>query len=90
MILSPFLLIFWLIWDCFIRFGFSSQPWADGNGNIKNEKEELGTKIMEAPEDNFVEYEEIIATLLKCHIKAVEEDKGEVDEDSMDVYKKKS
>ena len=49
----------------------------------------MGTKVMEALEDNFVEYEEFVATLIEGHIKAVDEDKEEVDEDSMDVDEKK-
>ena len=36
-----------------------------------------------------MKYEEIVATLLEYHIKAVEEDKGEVTEDSMDNNEKK-
>jgi len=58
----------------------------------EDEKEDVGTKVMEALEENFVEHEEKVATLLEGHIKAVDcdEEEGDEDEDSMDVDEKKS
>jgi len=54
----------------------------------EDEKEEVGTKVMEALEENFVEHEEKVATLLEGHIKAVDcDDEGE---ESMDVDEKKT
>jgi len=53
----------------------------------EDEKEEVGTKVMEALEENFVEHEEKVANLLDGHTKAVdceEEEEGE----SMDVDEK--
>merc|ERR1712112_712036 len=57
----------------------------------EDEKEDVGTKVMEALEENFVEHEEKVATLLEGHIKAVDcdEEEGDEDEDSMDVDEKK-
>merc|ERR1712202_4713 len=57
----------------------------------EDEKEEVGTKVMEALEENFVEHEEKVASLLDGHKKAVdcEEDDGE-DGDSMDVDDKEA
>jgi len=56
----------------------------------EDEKEEVGTKVMEALEENFVEHEEKVATLLEGHIKAVDCDEEDEDEESMDVDEKKS
>merc|ERR1719402_1389824 len=58
----------------------------------EDEKEDVGTKVMEALEENFVEHEEKVATLLEGHIKVVDcdEEEGDEDEDSMDVDEKKS
>jgi len=58
----------------------------------EDEREDVGTKVMEALEENFVEHEEKVATLLEGHIKAVDcdEEEGDEDEDSMDVDEKKS
>merc|ERR1712114_19611 len=57
----------------------------------EDEKEDVGTKVMEALEENFVEHEEKVATLLDGHKKAVdcEEDEGE-DGESMDVDDKEA
>jgi len=49
----------------------------------EDEKEEVGSKVMEALEENFVEHEEKVATLLEGHTKAVDCD--DEDEDTMDV-----
>jgi len=51
----------------------------------EDEKEEVGTKVMEALEENFVEHEEKVATLLEGHIKAVDCEEEDEDEESMDV-----
>jgi len=53
----------------------------------EDEKEDVGTKVMEALEENFVEHEEKVASLLDGHKKAVDcEEDGEVEgEESMDV-----
>merc|ERR1712114_117814 len=57
----------------------------------EDEKEEVGTKVMEALEENFVEHEEKVASLLDGHKKAVdcEEDEGQ-DGESMDVDDKEA
>merc|ERR1712096_77474 len=54
----------------------------------EDEKEDVGTKVMEALEENFVEHEEKVATLLEGHKKAVdceEEEDVEEGQESMDV-----
>jgi len=54
----------------------------------EDEREDVGTKVMEALEENFVEHEEKVATLLEGHKKAVdceEEEDVEEGQESMDV-----
>merc|ERR1712112_161622 len=55
----------------------------------EDEREDVGTKVMEALEENFVEHEEKVATLLEGHKKAVDCDEEEEDveegQESMDV-----
>jgi tetratricopeptide (TPR) repeat protein len=53
----------------------------------EDEREDVGTKVMEALEENFVEHEEKVATLLEGHKKAVDCEEEDVEEgqESMDV-----
>merc|ERR550519_1999649 len=53
-----------------------------------DEKEEVGSKVMEALEENFVEHEEKVANLLDGHIKAVETEEIEEGMETMDVDEK--
>jgi len=55
----------------------------------EDEKEEVGTKVMEALEENFVEHEEKVASLLDGHKKAVDCEEDE-DGESMDVDDKEA
>jgi len=54
----------------------------------EDEREEVGSKVMEALEENFVEHEEKVANLLEGHIKAVETEEIEEGMEGMDVDEK--
>jgi len=54
----------------------------------EDEQEEVGAKVMEALEENFVEHEEKVACLLDGHKKAVDTEEIEEGLESMDVDEK--
>jgi len=56
----------------------------------EDEKEDVGSKVMEALEENFVEHEEKVANLLDGHIKAVDTEEIEEGLETMDVDDKTS
>merc|ERR1712202_50102 len=69
--------------------GDSEDPQVESAAKMtEDEQEEVGAKVMEALEENFVEHEEKVACLLDGHKKAVDTEEIEEGLESMDVDEK--